>query len=74
VDVVLEWLEPNSAEEAEFEGFYEVASTARAVDLPDEEPMTYDEVANRLRNPFPGLGEVGTGWSGAGARSWRPRP
>jgi GNAT superfamily N-acetyltransferase len=58
VDVVLEWLDPNSAEETEFVAFHEVASAAQEVDLPDEEPLLYDHVVNRLRHPFPGLGEV----------------
>lgn len=58
MDVVVEWLDPNRGDEAEFAGFHEVRSAADAVDLPGEEPTTYESTAGRLRNPFPGFGDV----------------
>ncbi|MEO6089830.1 MAG: hypothetical protein ABIQ18_42650 [Umezawaea sp.] len=44
MDVVLELLEPNSAEQAEFEAFYEATSAALPIDRPDEVPVIYNNV------------------------------
>ena len=51
-------LDPDSAGEAEFRGFHEVLAAAQEVDLPAEDPVTYEETVGRLRHPLPGMGEV----------------
>ncbi|MCS7480256.1 GNAT family N-acetyltransferase [Umezawaea endophytica] len=54
--VDVEVVDPNRAGEAVFRGIHEVLSTSQEVDLPDEEPVGYEDVVNQFRNPFPGLG------------------
>ena len=51
VDVVVEPLDPHLAGEAEFAGFYAVRSASLAVDTPEEDPVTYENVVGRLRTP-----------------------
>ncbi|HWO63611.1 MAG TPA: GNAT family N-acetyltransferase [Umezawaea sp.] len=56
--IVVEPLDPHRASDSELAGFYAVRSASMAVDTPEDDPVTYENVVGRLRTPLPGAGEV----------------
>jgi mycothiol synthase len=55
----MESFDPHQADEADLAGYYRVVRDSHLVDDGDEPVPTYEEVVERLRNPFPGVGPAG---------------
>lgn len=54
-DVAVESFDPNQADAVDLAGYYGVVRASHLVDEPDEPEPTYEDVVERLRNPFPGV-------------------
>lgn len=57
--MVVELFDPNQAGAADLAGYYRVLRDSHLVDEPGEPVPTYEDVVERLRNPFPGVGSAG---------------
>ncbi|MFD9736780.1 GNAT family N-acetyltransferase [Umezawaea sp. NPDC059074] len=51
-------LDPHHAEEADLVAFHAVVLAAQGVDQVDEDPISYESLVTRLRNPFAGFGDL----------------
>ncbi|ONI80674.1 hypothetical protein ALI22I_46310 [Saccharothrix sp. ALI-22-I] len=60
--MTVELFDPRRADAADLAGYYRVVRASHLVDEPDgaDQPVpTYEDVVERLRNPFPGVGPAG---------------
>ncbi len=64
----VELFDPHRADEVDLAGYYRVVRDSHLVDEVDgrDEPPTYEDVVERLRSPFPGVGPAGH-WVARGA-------
>ena len=57
-ELTIDGFDPGSASERDIGGFHETVAASQAVERPDEQRLTIENVIGRLRNPFPGFGPI----------------
>jgi mycothiol synthase len=57
--VTVELFDPHQADANDLAGYYRVVHASHLVGEPDEPAPAYEDVVERLRNPFPGVGPAG---------------